>query len=126
MLTTIDEVSQLKQWKYVDTGSNPADDASRGLSAEELIHSKRWLSGPAFLWKEQKNWPIVRVLPDDDPEVKIEGKSAAVAVMSAYEDDPVDRIIRHHSSCYRLKKCIAWILRYRQSYYRHVADVKKV
>ena len=59
-LTTIHEVSQLKQWKYVDTESNPADDASRGLSAEELIHSKRWLSGSAFLWEEDKNWPIQR------------------------------------------------------------------
>ena len=26
----------------------------------------------------------------------------------------MDRIIRHHSSWYRLKKCIAWILHYRQ------------
>ena len=34
--------------------------------------------------------------------------------MSANHDDPVDRIIRHHSSWYRLKKCIAWILRYHQ------------
>ena len=79
-LTTIHEVSQLRQWKYVDTGSNTADDALRGLSTEELIHSKRWLSGPAFLWEEEKNWPmqldVVRVLPEDDPEVKIEGKSA--------------------------------------------------
>ena len=73
---------------------------------------------PAFLWEEEKNWPmelnVVRVLPEDDPEVRTAGKSAAVAVMSANQDDPVDRIIRHHSSWYRLKKCIAWILRYRQ------------
>ena len=92
------------------------DDASRGLSAEE--QSKRWLSGPAFLWKVEKNWSmerdVVRDLPEDDPEVKIEEKAAAVTVMSTNQDDPVDRIIRHHSSWYRLKKCIAWILRYRQ------------
>ena len=57
---------------------------------------------------------IVRDLPEDDPEVKIEGKAATVAVMSTNQDDPVDRIIRHHSSWYRLKKCIARVLRYRQ------------
>ena len=56
----------------------------------------------------------MRDLPEDDPEVKIEGKAAAVAVMSTNQDDPVNRIIRHHSSLYHLKKCIAWILRYRQ------------
>ena len=54
-------------------------------------------------------------MPEDDPEVKIEIKSAAVAVMSTSQDDPVDRIIRYHSSWYRLQKCIAFkILRYRQ------------
>lgn len=46
--------------------------------------------------------------------MKRERKAAAVAVMSTNEDDPVDRIIRHYSSWYRLEKCIAWILSYRQ------------
>ena len=57
---------------------------------------------------------VMRDLPEDDPELKIERKAAAVAVMSANQDDPVDRIIRHHSSWYPLKKCTLWILRYRQ------------
>ena len=32
-ITAIHEGSRPDQWNYVDTGSNPADDASRGLSA---------------------------------------------------------------------------------------------
>ena len=35
----------------VDTKENPADDASRGLGANELIRSNRWWNGPNFLWK---------------------------------------------------------------------------
>ena len=31
-----------EQWPYVDTKDNPADDASRGLGANELIRSERW------------------------------------------------------------------------------------
>ena len=29
-----------KEWRYIDTKSNPADHASRGLNAEELMKSK--------------------------------------------------------------------------------------
>ena len=62
------------QWKYVDTKSNPADDASRGLSPEELqAPNSRWLHGPEFLWKES-DWPIQEEQPTslsaDDPEVR--------------------------------------------------------
>ena len=39
------------QWHYVDTKENPADDASRGLGAKELIRSDRWWNGPNFLWQ---------------------------------------------------------------------------
>ena len=48
-ITTIHERSRPSRWNYVDTSSNPADDASRGLSAEEFIQNKRWIMGPAFL-----------------------------------------------------------------------------
>ena len=38
-------------WFYVDTSSNPADDASRGHTAMQLVEGARWLTGPDFLWK---------------------------------------------------------------------------
>ena len=63
------------QWRYVDSRSNPADDASRGLTAEQLIRNKRWLHGPEFLWKSDECWPslgTVPNIPDDHPEVKHE------------------------------------------------------
>ena len=47
-ITTIHEESRPDQWYSVDTGSSPADNASRGLSAEELIHKNRWTNGPSF------------------------------------------------------------------------------
>lgn len=41
-----------KEWRYINTKSNPADHASRGLNAEELMKSN-WFSGPAFLWEKE-------------------------------------------------------------------------
>lgn len=43
--------SSPSQWKYVDSAKNPADDVSRGLSAEALLENQRWLTGPEFLRK---------------------------------------------------------------------------
>lgn len=38
------------QWRHIETKCNPADDASRGITAKELVESSRWISGPEFLW----------------------------------------------------------------------------
>ena len=39
-----------QQWDYVDTHFNPADVASRGLTAQQLVDDdSRWLRGPSFL-----------------------------------------------------------------------------
>ncbi len=43
--------SEIKEWKYVDTKHNPADDASHGLRASEIAKNSRWFRGPDFLWK---------------------------------------------------------------------------
>ena len=69
----IRDYSRPDQWRRVDTKENPADEASRGLSAQELVNSPRWWSGPDFLWKpleEQTGCDEVAVILDSDPEVK--------------------------------------------------------
>ena len=38
---------------YVESATNTADDASRGLSADELVKSDRWRFGPDFLWCDE-------------------------------------------------------------------------
>lgn len=60
-----------QQWRYVHTNENPADYASRGLNAGEILTSS-WLTGPRFLWK--KDIPPVAdidtALMTGDPEVR--------------------------------------------------------
>ena len=50
--------SELAQWHHINTNTNVADDASRGLSAAELLDSERWLMGPSFLVDQQCHWPV--------------------------------------------------------------------
>ena len=39
-------------WFYLPGKENPADEASRGLTAMELLQSNRWFIGPQFLWQQ--------------------------------------------------------------------------
>ena len=64
--------SEVEQWHHVSTKDNPADDASRGVTAGSLGLS-RWQYGPAFLLEPPEAWPqsqITSTLSHEDPEVK--------------------------------------------------------
>ena len=42
----------LSVWQYVPTAENPADCASRGISAQELLQHHLWWGGPPWLHQE--------------------------------------------------------------------------
>ena len=77
-----------EQWKYVDTNSNPADHASRGISAADTEKAKCWFSGPQFLWQPEETWniPEVEDIPDDDPELLSKRKIKCNAVTVVKEE----------------------------------------
>ena len=70
----IQDNSDIRQWRYVETSDNPADDASRGLNAHSLLSKRRWFHFPEFLWKIREEWPeqpfVMGNVPEDDPELK--------------------------------------------------------
>ena len=53
---TIRSLSHPSRWMYVETKSNPADDASRGINAQALLEHSRWIKGPEFLWQPEEDW----------------------------------------------------------------------
>ena len=63
--------SSPQQWRYVATNDNPADIASRGSSAGELLTSS-WFKGPQFLWEKEipSASDISAEIQIGDPEVK--------------------------------------------------------
>ena len=52
----IHEESTPKQWRHVNTESNPADVAPRGAKGSELHKINLWLHGPMFLRKDEASW----------------------------------------------------------------------
>ena len=109
---TIRSLSHPSQWMYVETKSNPADDASRGINAQALLEHSRWIKGPEFLWQPE-DWP--EQLPSlgeeifEDPEVK--KTVIACATTIAKPASTVRRLIEHFSNWYRLKKAVAVFMR---------------
>lgn len=60
------------QWYHVPGKENPADEASRSLSASEFLQDKRWFHGPEFLWNPYLSLARTEAteLSEDDVEVR--------------------------------------------------------
>ena len=114
-IAVIHDGSDPNQWHYVATKENPADDASRGLSANDFLTSKRWILGPEFLWKQADLWPTcdenISVVADDDVEVKRLVHTHSVEISN---NGMSSRIFSRFSSWFKLKKAVAWLLRFKK------------
>lgn len=50
-----------RHWRHVRTHENPADLASRGVSASQLINNSLWFSGPEWLIHGKNQWPKIHL-----------------------------------------------------------------
>lgn len=70
----IQELTDLKAWRHVDSVRNPADDLTRGRNLKDLTRPDRWIMGPEFLIQPQSNWPSPPTMhcqvPEDTTELK--------------------------------------------------------
>ena len=104
-----------QQWHYIDGKSNPADLVTRSLPLAKFDMQK-WLYRPAILHKYQFEWvsPVTQAeLSNTDPEVNshtaVDASVSHVADI-APENDPINCLMHHHSSWYRMKSALAsWI-----------------
>ncbi|XP_071942937.1 uncharacterized protein [Antedon mediterranea] len=63
--------TQPAQWRYIESGKNPADLATRGISASDPTLSE-WMIGPAFLRNQYLHLNSAEEYPvqEEDPEVR--------------------------------------------------------
>ena len=108
----IRDYSSCESWKYIESEMNPADDASRGLACEKACSDHRWFKGPEFLWQTGDQWPeqsAVEPVDECDSEVKKQVTVCATQP-STSSSEVISRLLNYHSSWYKLKRSIAWIL----------------
>lgn len=101
------EVTTAKQWHYVPTKENPADDASRGLSSSDVDLDHRWFCGPAFLRSPESAWPQSPLLPaiEDEPSLDWVGNVKSGELH-------IDRLVRDRSDLNSIKRSVAYLLRW--------------
>ena len=119
-LQQIHDHTKPQQWQYISSQSNPADAASRGLRAQQLVDDdSRWLRGPDFLWRPFPYQEQIDLKPQpldpDDPEVK---KVTSLMTHTSkgypnhFETPRLDRFAswfrakRAVAVCLRLKRCL--------------------
>lgn len=49
----IRDCTEPSQWHHVKGKDNPADEASRSMTAKELLNNDRWIKGPDMLWEAE-------------------------------------------------------------------------
>ena len=110
----IRESTDIDQWRHIATERNPADLASRGMTAEAFLKPNVWISGPRFLLGTEENWPFspvdLGIISHDDPEVK-KDKAITVNVIQASEPSPTNQLIHYFSTWTKLQRAVAWFLR---------------
>ena len=112
----IRDVTNPSSWLYVSTELNPADHASRGLTASQLLQGTNWLTGPLFLWKSGTFQPekIEEFqVTESDPEVrKAAVFTSRVESRATQAPEPLTSSrLRHMSSWQHVLKAIALCLR---------------
>ncbi len=98
------------KWKHVSTDNNPADLASRGVSASDLVHSQLWWSGPQWLSQAPDYWP--NSLLAKPPEAIQVLKISQPIAMDSTQISFLNRLWSRFSSFHLLVRVVAWIFRF--------------
>ena len=116
------------QWNYVESSDNPADIASRGMTADLLVNCEPWWKGPTFLSKPaptQANECQERDLDPEDMEIKRLKESEAVTthtsqIKSQTEDFvSIPKRLERFSKWHVAKRAVANCLRYTRILRQH-------
>ncbi|XP_020556659.2 uncharacterized protein LOC110014220 [Oryzias latipes] len=105
----IKSTSEPEQWRFVQSKDNPADHASRGLTADQLTASN-WFRGPDFLWERNLPVPDAKVgeIDDSDPELR---KVQVLNVKAEEQRTLLDRLTKF-SDWKRAVKAIACLKKF--------------
>lgn len=73
-VSDIQDRTDIRRWRYVNTKENPADLLSRGVRPRDLVDNSLWLHGPAWLSQPMQDWPAEQFPYKESKDVEIEMK----------------------------------------------------
>lgn len=104
-VSIIQALTEPSIWRHVPGSQNPADAASRGLSASALVRNSLWWNGPSWLAHPDTQWPQ----SETDFSTKIEEASKSTCLLVATNScDWLNRF----STINRLQRVMAFVQRF--------------
>ncbi|XP_061728105.1 uncharacterized protein LOC133533163 isoform X1 [Cydia pomonella] len=113
-ISEIQESSKAACWRYVPSKENPADLVSRGLSADLIMNSSLWWSGPSFLKQDMAYWPTAPGRSGNESSLPEMLPAKSLVTCPAFDNSckPIEHLIKNKSSYSKLQRIIAYILRF--------------
>ena len=107
----IQDLISPRLWKHVRSQDNPADLASRGMNAPDLVASTLWWSGPPWLSSPPTAWPFRKLSKPSSAICAATIKPSTS--MSKAQSHFLDNLWSRFASFHKLVRIIAWIRRLR-------------
>ncbi len=110
----VSELLLSHHWRHVRTHDNPADLASRGLQAKELILSQLWWKGPPWLALPLHQWPNSTITKKNSEKLE----ASCLLIQPELITENHDRkaftkdLCTRCSSFHKLTRVLAWIFRF--------------
>ncbi len=112
-------------WRHVGSKDNPADLASRGMLAKDLVDCELWWKGPSWLTGPPDQWPSKLLTPRFRPP-DVAAPSLVTHVTPDKAANTRSRFLQSlwckHSSLHFLSRVVAWILRFHRNTRTAVTD----
>lgn len=106
------EFSDEDQWHWCPTLDNPADKGTRSIFPIEYNPEGMWKTGPKFLLGGEEEWPLECGMTKREDRSEDELKSKFFVMNSIICVDMIDNIIDRTSSYVKVRRQVAWILRF--------------
>ncbi|XP_065089851.1 uncharacterized protein LOC135711035 [Ochlerotatus camptorhynchus] len=100
------ETSDVREWNWVPSKQNVADEGTKWKNNPDLSASSRWFSGPEFLWKPSDQWPTTNHRTGNTTE-----ELRPHLLLHAEVANPVIDLHRF-SNWQKMLRCTAYVLRY--------------
>ena len=110
----IRDLTSPEQWRYVESGSNPADEGSRGVNSKEFMRKSLWIRGPECLWQTEDQWPRKGSYENEIQESSSEVRKVTANTTVIEKHESMLSRFERFSNWQRLKTAVALCMEYKR------------